>query len=233
MSRTDPNLLDVARQAEGLRAVLDTAPIDTEVTVTVARTRSLVVSNAATYASAGEHLKGYKALADRIKAYFEEDVERAHKLWKSLTTKRKAALDDVEAESERLRGQRQIWKAEQDRLQREAEQQESLNAQKREQDRLAAEAALLEQQGQPELAAAVIEQAITAPAPVVVLPSFVPKDLPKRLVYKWRVINEALIPREFLTRDDKKLTAYSNAMKGAARVPGIEFYTEEIDIVRS
>jgi hypothetical protein len=36
-----------------------------------------------------------------------------------------------------------------------------------------------------------------------------------------------------LMLDETKLTRYAAAMKQAARVPGIDFYTKDIDIVRT
>jgi hypothetical protein len=223
----------VTTLAQSTLVLRDSKPIDDRVTVSVAQTTAVTVTDARSYALAGEHLQGLAALEKEIEAYFRDDKSRAYQLWQSQCKKEKAALTLVQAAGQRLRGERQTWKAEQDRLLREAEQRESLVAQQRERDRLAAEAELLEQQGMNSLAEAVYEEAISAPAPVVVLPSNVPKDLPKRTLYKWRVVNAAMVPRDYLVLDETRLTRYAAAMKGAARVPGIQFYTEEIDVVRS
>jgi hypothetical protein len=223
----------VTTLAQSTLVLRDSKPIDDRVTVTVAQTQAVTVTDARSYALAGEHLQGLAALEKEIEAYFRDDKSRAYQLWQSQCKKEKAALTLVQAAGQRLRTERQTWKAEQDRLLREAEQRESLVAQQRERDRLAAEAELLEQQGMNSLAEAVYEEAISAPAPVVVLPSVVPKDLPKRTLYKWRVVNAAMVPRDYLVLDETRLTRYAAAMKGAARVPGIQFYTEEIDVVRS
>jgi hypothetical protein len=223
----------VTTLAQSTLVLRDSKPIDDRVTVSVAQTTAVTVTDARSYALAGEHLQGLAALEKEIEAYFRDDKSRAYQLWQSQCKKEKAALTLVQAAGQRLRVERQTWKAEQDRLLREAEQRESLVAQQRERDRLAAEAELLEQQGMNSLAEAVYEEAISAPAPVVVLPSAVPKDLPKRTLYKWRVVNAAMVPRDYLVLDETRLTRYAAAMKGAARVPGIQFYTEEIDVVRT
>jgi hypothetical protein len=223
----------VTTMAQSTLVLRDSKPIDDRVTVSVAQTTAVTVTDARSYALAGEHLQGLAALEKEIEAYFRDDKSRAYQLWQSQCKKEKAALTLVQAAGQRLRGERQTWKAEQDRLLREAEQRESLVAQQRERDRLAAEAELLEQQGMNSLAEAVYEEAISAPAPVVVLPSVVPKDMPKRTLYKWRVVNAAMVPRDYLVLDETRLTRYAAAMKGAARVPGIQFYTEEIDVVRT
>jgi hypothetical protein len=223
----------VTTLAQSTLVLRDSKPIDDRVTVSVAQTKDVTVTDARSYALAGEHLQGLAALEKEIEAYFRDDKSRAYQLWQSQCKKEKAALTLVQAAGQRLRGERQTWKAEQDRLLREAEQQAARQAQQQEQARLLAEAALLEAQHQPELAAAIVEEAISAPAPVVVLPSAVPKDLPQRTLYQWRLVNLALVPREFLMLDETKLTRYAAAMKQAARVPGIDFYTKDIDIVRT
>jgi hypothetical protein len=223
----------VTTLAQSTLVLRDSKPIDDRVTVSVAQTQAVTVTDARSYALAGEHLQGLAALSKEIVAYFKDDKARAYSLWKSQCKKEADALCRIEDASQRLRGERQTWKAEQDRLLREAEQQAARQAQQQEQARLLAEAALLEAQHQPELAAAIVEEAISAPAPVVVLPSAVPKDLPQRTLYQWRLVNLALVPREFLMLDETKLTRYAAAMKQAARVPGIDFYTKDIDIVRT
>jgi hypothetical protein len=223
----------VTTLAQSTLVLRDSKPIDDRVTVSVAQTKDVTVTDARSYALAGEHLQGLAALEKEIEAYFRDDKSRAYQLWQSQCKKEKAALTLVQAAGQRLRTERQTWKAEQDRLLREAEQQAARQAQQQEQARLLAEAALLEAQHQPELAAAIVEEAISAPAPVVVLPSAVPKDLPQRTLYQWRLVNLALVPREFLMLDETKLTRYAAAMKQAARVPGIDFYTKDIDIVRT
>lgn len=49
-----------------------------------------------------------------------------------------------------------------------------------------------------------------------------------RKVYKYRVIDEAKVPRNFLMINDSALGAYARAEKENAKVDGVEFYFEEI-----
>ena len=81
-----------------------------------------------------------------------------------------------------------------------------------------------------------LEEAVSAPAPVVVVPSTLPANraITSTPNYQWRPVGgdsaEAraravkLVPREFLTLDDRKLTAYAKAHGTSGRVPGIEFF---------
>jgi hypothetical protein len=225
----------VARQAEGLAAVLDTKPIEQEVTVGLATTENLTVTDAASYAAAAEHLVGYATLKKRIEEYFEADVKNAHTLWSSLTGKRKKAVDAVEARITAIKRMMAGWSQEQERIRREAELKAQLAAKRQEEERIAAEAAMLEVQGQPELAAAVLEQAITAPAPIVSLPSTVPKVAGVSTVeaYDYEIINEALLPRTHLTPDHKKIRADVNTLKSMTKIPGVRVFRADQVRVRA
>jgi len=86
----------------------------------------------------------------------------------------------------------------------------------------------------------VLEEAISAPPPVVAL-----RDETRGIAkfvrrYRWRYAGGpeaveqtppalvartlAIIPRDFCCVDEVKLGAYTRAMKGSASVPGIEFF---------
>jgi hypothetical protein len=112
----------------------------------------------------------------------------------------------------------------------------SEEARKEEQARLTREAELLEQRGETQLANQVLEQAVNAPAPVVVLERSLPdvRGVSTTANWKWRPVGGdtpqararavALVPREFLCLDEKKLNAHAKAHGASARVPGLEFY---------
>ena len=195
---------------------------------------TIEVTDVATYQAAGAHLTGLAALVKEIEAFFDPLVSQAHKLHKDLTTKRRTVLEPVEQASARLRRAMSAWKTEQERLQRVREQEAAESLRREEEARLAAAAAELEAAGEPALAEAVLEQALTAPAPVVVLPATTPKvdGVSYQTVWKWRVLNVALVPREFLALDEAKVTAYAKAMKAGAKVPGLQFYGEQVPVVR-
>jgi hypothetical protein len=225
----------VARQAEGLAAVLDTKPIEQEVSVGIASTSTLAVTDAVTYAAAGEHLVGLATLKKRIEEYFEADVKNAHTLWSSLTGKRKKAVDAVEGRIAQIKRMMAGWSQEQERIRREEELRASREAKRFEDERIAAEAALLETHGQPELAAAVLEQAIAAPAPMVSLPSNVPKVAGVSTVEAWDfdVINEDLLPRKYMSKDMKKIRADVDALKGMTKIPGVRVFRNDHVRVRA
>jgi hypothetical protein len=77
-----------------------------------------------------------------------------------------------------------------------------------------------------------------APPPVVIVAPPVTKAPPKvsgvstRLVWKARVTDLLLVPREYLVVDEAKLGAMARATKGTVSIPGVEFYSEEVMAAR-
>lgn len=51
--------------------------------------------------------------------------------------------------------------------------------------------------------------------------------------WKFRITNEALVPREFLSVDERKVAAAVKLTKGNTQIPGIEVYREDTVVVRS
>lgn len=173
-----------------------------------------------------------------VQAFFAPFKNMAHQLHKALCDRENEILGPILRLDGHLRDAISGYKSEQDRLRRLEEQRQAEERHQAEQTRLAAEAAALETSGDVEMAAAVIEQAITAPAPVVVLPDVTKsvEGLKFRRAWKWRPVNNdraralQLIPRDYLALDDKKLDGYARSMKETARIPGIEFYYEDVPV---
>jgi len=88
----------------------------------------------------------------------------------------------------------------------------------------------------------VIAEAVSAPLPVVALPDVTKSVEGLRFTRTWhwryaggprdvkqtppevRARSLRMLPREFMTADESKLTKFATGMKDTARVPGIEFY---------
>jgi hypothetical protein len=137
----------------------------------------------------------------------------------------KNAIKGYLAEEERKR------RAEEDRLRKLA----LLAAEsdlKKEADEAKLEMAIeLEQSGNSAAAEAVLNTpSPTLPVyvPPIVLPSTVQKQngISRKSNWKWRLIDESAVPREFLMVDEQKLNRFAKAMQDKARVAGIEFYDD-------
>ena len=70
--------------------------------------------------------------------------------------------------------------------------------------------------------------ALASAAPFVESTLTKPSGISTRQVWGFRVVDESLVPREFLMVDEKKLGQYARAMKAGAKVAGIEFSAKDI-----
>jgi hypothetical protein len=201
----------------------------------VTQARSLAIETTDDYENASAFLQLIAERKQKVGEVFDPIVEKAHAAHKEAVAQRNKLLDplrvielDVKNKIARFRSdQERKRRAEELRLQEEAHQ-------KAEADALA-QAEQLQAAGEPELAGMVIEEAVAAPAPVVVLPSTVPKQdgISGRTNWKYRITDEAVIPREYLSPDPVKIGAVVRAQKSLARIPGIEVYPEESVSVRA
>jgi len=181
-------------------------------------------------------------------------VEKRSKYLDPLTTAQKSVkslMSAYDAEQERIR------QAEQRRLEEIARKEEEARR-KEEEDRLKAEAEaeelrLLEQAQAAEaagdketaeaLATAAVEVTETAKQdaavlkaePVYVAPVVIPKAVPKmqggpvyRTVWKARITNESIIPRQYLSVDMVKINGVVRSLKNQANIPGVEAYEERV-----
>lgn len=156
--------------------------------------------------------------------------EAATKSWQAMNAIwKKFVVDPLEA-CKTLDRKRYAWKkAEDDRRAHEAEELRRAEEKRQAEERLAL-AARMEEAGMKEQAEAVLD----APAAPVDVPEPVKVEKPKGQTYveNWqaRVVDEKLIPREYLTPDLVALGKLAKMMKGKASVPGVVF--EDVGSVR-
>ena len=200
----------------------------------VERAGELQVVTEQDYAEVAEIVVTATGAIKAIEQWFETLKTPAHRAWKAICTREAETLAPLKHVCDRGRRVMGAWKLEQDRQQRERERAATDAARQAEQDRKLSEAAALERDGYVDLAAAVVEDAVTAPAPVVVLPEVTPKlsGVSFRKVWRHRVVNASLVPREFLIVDEAKLAKFADAMGGSVPVAGVEFYVEAVPVVR-
>jgi hypothetical protein len=185
-----------------------------------------------------------------VKHDFAASKQAAHTAWKTIVAQEAGWLKQLEGPDAVVRGKIVAYKQEEERQLRAAEEIARVEAQRRadEANRLAREkaereaeerqleqAAAAEAAGDKETAQAILEQSVEA-APVqevaaVVIPTMV---LPKvagegGMIERWHfeVADEALVPREFLMVDEKKIGRYVATMKGGAKVAGVRIWSEK------
>jgi hypothetical protein len=97
---------------------------------------------------------------------------------------------------------------------------------KQEEEMKLAQALALEQAGEKELAEAVLEQPSNIVPLIVAKPEIPNVGVSFRKVWKFRIVNPDLIPREYLKIDEVKIGQVVRAMKDGTNIPGVEVFTE-------
>jgi hypothetical protein len=168
-----------------------------------------------------------KDLRKEIDATFDPIIKKAHEAHKeAVAQKKKVDAPLVEAEGI-IKPRIAAWNAEQERLRREEEARLREIARKEEEERQLLAAIDAEQSGDMEESAAIMAE------PVYVAPVVIPKTVPKvagiamKQVWKFRIVNASIVPREYMTIDEQKIGAVVRALKDQTRIPGIEAYPED------
>lgn len=136
----------------------------------IPQAEALVVTDAASCALGEDLFDILRTFETVIHAHYDPHCDRAHKVWKGLTDERGAHLKPIEVTRTALGERVAIWRSEQKRVEQ-AEQRRLEDAAREDQRTTAArEAARALEAGDVATAQTIIEEAKTAPLPVVAAP---------------------------------------------------------------
>lgn len=194
--------------------------------------RSLRVVDDATYRQASELLLAVGSTRREIDATFDPVIDAAHKAHKAALAAKKKHADPVEAAERVIKGKIADYILAEERRRREEEARLQAEARTREEDARLLEAAALEEAGENDLAEAVISAPITV-APVVLPPPPRVSGVSTRTAWGYRIVNPALIPKEYMIPDTVMIGGVVRALKGQTSIPGIEVFEERIVVAAS
>lgn len=185
------------------------------------------------YAEAGEWLKEISGRIKDLEAMRLELTRPLDKIKKQWIEWFARPLDKLKAADGAVRGSMRAFMAEQEKL-RLAEERRLQELAEKEAKKLEAAAKKAEAKGQEEKADQLREKAEQAAAVVPVVASKVEKvaGVALKQYWKFKIVDEALLPREFLCPDEKKLGEHARLTKGQAPIAGVEFYCSEDFSVR-
>ncbi len=221
---------------EAALSLVETTPVEEKALSIVDQAKAVRVTDAQTYTAAGSLWKSIGEMIKEVKDTFDPICDAAHKAHKAAVEKRAKYLDPLTAAQKSVKGLMSAWDAEQERIRREEQARIEAELRKQEEERrlqeaIEAEAAMKAQGATKEEVAE--ETAAILETPVTVAPVVIPKSVPKmqggpvyRTIWKARIINERLIPREYLVPDMVKINGVVRSLKGAANIPGVQAYEE-------
>lgn len=204
----------------------------------IAQARTLQVTDAESYTIAGELWKAGKEVLKAIDDGYDSIIASLHKAHKEAVAKKKSFYEPVENATKYLKSIMSTWDAEQERLRKAEEARLAEIARKQAEEQALLDAIAAEEEakrnGATQEEAAEAAQSIID-EPVYTPPVVVPKATPKlsggpvyRTVSKFRITNEALIPRTYLSVDMVKIGGVIRALKGQHGIPGVEYYEERV-----
>jgi hypothetical protein len=189
----------------------------------LAKARALTIRNNDDYRAADAISVGLLALEKSIKADFKPSKDAAFAAHKTIVAQEAAHLNKVSEARAIIRPKLMAFENEQRRIAAEEAKRREAIARKEAEDRAIAEAAEAEKQGDTATAEAIME------APVVVAPVVVASELPKRQTripeaWTYEIVNEAIIPREWMEPSHTKLSGMARSTKGSVTVSGVRFF---------
>lgn len=210
-----------------------------------ARASALQVTDAGSYGAAAELRRACRGVLGAIGAVYRPLAKTLHEAHGHILAQERAQMAPVEAADRQLAARMLAWQDAEERRAREERRRleelarEEAEAARREAETQALEdAAALERGGCHEAAAEVLEDAASQPpaeAPCIVVMSSVPKviGISQRETWRFEVTDAAVIPREYLIPDEKRIGGVVRAMKGATRIPGVRVWPERSHAVRA
>ena len=229
---------------------VQTERLDADVPAVVQQANAMTINSPDTCQLAAGFLRDdIKKMRKRVDETFDDLIDQAHKSHKALVARKRTFTDPLDTAERTVKGKMSAFMAEEERkraaeearLRKEAEERQRAEAEaarRAEEERRLNEAAALEAAGHQEAAQALIEEPVVvpvAPPPAVIVPSRVPRmaGVSPRETWKFRIIDESKIPREFLMVNESAIGAMVRSQKGQTRIPGVEVYPETVISARA
>ena len=173
-------------------------------------------------------LKGIRGIVEQINETFDPAIASAYKTHRDVIAAKKRHSFPLDEASKTLRQKIGTYEQEQERLRMKKERELQRQAQEREEKIALEEAAMLESEGRKEEAEQILDGPIEA-SPVIVK-NEVPKvsGVSTRYIWKFKIVDEKKIPREYLTPDEKSIGAIVRARQGKVEIPGVKAYREAV-----
>lgn len=207
-------------------AIIETKEIEKGVMDVTSRALALRVVDTATYTEAGQILVLHKDMSKKIVEYFKPLKAKSYDAWKAICTAENEELGKLQPGMAHLSMEMTAYNQEQEKVRVAEEERLRREALKREEDERLQAAVEAEREGNAAEAKAILEEPIFVPPPIV--PKAVPKvnGLAQRTIWKFKIVNANLIPREYLVADEVKIGAVVRALKEKTNIRGIEAYPE-------
>ncbi len=200
--------------------------IESQVLAIPEQAQVMVIDSKESMIIADQIKKTIKELIKCVDNTFKPLADKAFAAHRAITSKWKETKDPLVNADVLIttKAKAYLKKVEEERLMEEIRLRDI--ARRAEEERRLIEAIELEKEGDTLGADEIINE------PILIITPTVKMDIPKvdqrmyRTIWKWKVVDKAKIPREYLTTDDIKINGVVRALKGATNINGIQVYEE-------
>lgn len=229
--------------------VISPAEVAKLIPAVVSQAQQISIASTEDYEDACTFLQFIAGRKKQVDEVFDPIVKKAHETHKEAVAQKKKVMDPLVMAELTVKGKVRSYSDEQERIRKAEEIRLQAEAKAAADAAALVEAAQLEAQGDKELADLVIENAASAPAPVVVLPPATPRvsGVSTRSNWKFRYRNGELASLKelvqaaakddsllaYLTHKDTAIGPVVKAQKSLTNIPGIEVYDEGSVSVRA
>lgn len=187
---------------------------------------ALVVKDNVTAERAGELLNRVKAFRLWWKELWDKPIRTAKAAWEANIEARNKLDAPLEQVERRLKGQLYTFNQQLQQQQRKEQQRLEQQATRDALAQRERQAKQLERSGEKKQAQQIRKAPLVLPPIVATVPAPNLKDISFRHIWRFRILDEKLVPPEYCCPDLKKISRVVEALKGEARIPGIEVYAE-------
>ena len=207
----------------------------------VKQSSNLVVTNNQNNQLAANMVKILKNFQAEIRAELRPHIQKANELHKSLCSQEKRHLEPLVVAEREIKGKMSAFFEVQEEKRRKEQQRladQAAAAERKRRETLEKQAAAHEAAGRAEKAEERRQAAAEVHVPTPIVETAVEKQegVATKVVWKFDIVDETLIPREFMMPDEKGIlkivAAYKNKANVEKLIPGIRAYPETIISVR-
>ena len=210
-------------------ALIDTKQIEIEVSNISQQAMAMTVTDIVSYQEAGRVLLAFDKMKKNIVVYFKPLKDAADKAHKAICDREKEELAKLSPGLNYLNKAMTVYNlAEATKRREEEERLRQIAVKAEEEERLQA-AIQAEKEGEPEVAEAILSESVYVPPPIVETQAPKISGLTMQTIWRWRVTNFNLIPKEYLKSivDDDKVDGAVKSLESKTKITGIEVYPEQ------
>lgn len=209
------------------------ALMEKEIAPLTARIVDMTIKTTDAYSSATELLVDLKASRKRIDAAFDPSIKAAFDSHKTAVALKKQFTEKLDWAERQIKSAMITFQMEQRRIAAAKEEELRAKLRKESEDEQIEAAAEMEREGDKAGAEELLDRPVVTPA-VIVAPDIPQADgVTMKKVWKFRIENAGILPREYMMPDEKKIGQVVRAMKGETLIAGVVAYAEDSVAVRS